>query len=585
MSRTTHHRISLLALSALGLGAILVPSSAHAEGPLVMNLAKGTGGPTTENDKALKNAGPGTEQSYPAAVAMGDKTYIVTLWMSSDVTGNDRPWEIKCSSVEIDKTTGMKLVVDSKQLTKGDGNSDRPANHPVAAVDPKTKNIVWVYGSDVGSNNVHTMAGVIDAQCNELSKPIKISQDNNQNEGAPEIDVNADGTFTTGYLSGGNNVIAVGLSLIGTTLKQNFHTNVINPANIGRPVMAAMAPDRTLFCAAQGDQRPPEDGIACAVINSVTGDIVVKSKIVAASNPNQKIYMNQPQVARLDNGLYALTYVESNGGGKNSNNKGSSISHVMVLSANDAGIDVKTDKKAVAASQAHPSICSSAYGTSGERALSVISSPITGQGTPTMQMAYWDSANTAIRADKTDLWNIGFVGDSGHLANIYGQNPHTQGRDFLKCIGDVPNPGYGVAGGFMPTVKSFIVAPNSGRTPGEPKNGLWLSVIPAQTDKPAPPTDPTEVPQAGTGGGVNPTGGSTNPTGGSTDPTGGATDPTGGNTNPPPSDNPTGGDGFVQQGNGCACSVPGGESSGQGNLALVAAAGLAVAVISRRKRS
>src|SRR6188768_2604959 len=84
MSRTTHHRIPLLALTALGLGAVLVPSVAHAEPTQVLQLAKGIGGPDGLG-KALKNASPGTEQSVSAAVPMGDKTYVVTVWMSGDV--------------------------------------------------------------------------------------------------------------------------------------------------------------------------------------------------------------------------------------------------------------------------------------------------------------------------------------------------------------------------------------------------------------------------------------------------------------------------------------------------------------------
>ena len=43
---------------------------------------------------------------------------------------------------------------------------------------------------------------------------------------------------------------------------------------------------------------------------------------------------------------------------------------------------------------------------------------------------------------RDDEWVVGaYNGDSGYIANKYGQNPNTQGRDFLRCIGNVPNPG------------------------------------------------------------------------------------------------------------------------------------------------
>jgi hypothetical protein len=581
MSRTTHHRISLIALSALGLGAVLVPSAAQAESAQVMQLAKGIGGPDGKG-LPLKNATPGTEQSYSTAIPMGDKTYVITVWMSGDVTGNDRPNELKCSSVEIDKIAGMKLVVDAKQITKGDANGDREGNHPVLATDGK--NVVFVYGSDIGSNQVATYAGVLDNMCNVVTKAVKISQNGNNNEGAPEIAYAGNGNFVTGYLSGGQDVIGVGLKLNGTTLTQTFHTNLINPANIGRPVMAIGAADRTLFCAAQGDQRPPEDGIACAWINTLTGKAVVSSKIIAPSNPAQKIYMNQPTVATLDaaNGIFAVGYQESNGAGKNNNTKGANTSHLMILKANDAGFQMMVDKTGLAASQSHASICAGDYGNTGERVIGVMGSPITGVGTPTLQIVHFNPATMSLVGDAiADRWAIGFHGDAGHLSNIYGQNPKTQGRDFLKCTADIANPGHGVAGGWMSNVASFFLAPHSGRLTGDPKNALFLSLVPAKTDKPTPPTDPTAVPQAGTA-----TAGSGTPTTTGTGVTDPATTGAGVVTDPPPvpvADDPK--PPFNEQPQGCACSVPGSSESGEGNIALALSLGLALAVAARRKAS
>src|SRR5690606_30983330 len=53
--------------------------------------------------------------------------------------------------------------------------------------------------------------------------------------------------------------------------------------------------------------------------------------------------------------------------------------------------------------------------------------------------------------------------DSGFQSNMYGANPNNQGRNFFSCIGDVPNPGYGIAGGFRPYVKSFWAITMSGK--------------------------------------------------------------------------------------------------------------------------
>jgi hypothetical protein len=547
MSRTTHHRIPLLALTALGLGAVLVPSAARAEAPQVLQLAKGIGGPDGLG-KPLKNATPGTEQSVATALAMGDKTYIVTVWMSGDVKGDDRPNELKCSSVEVDKMTGIKLVVDAKQLTKGDGNANRPANHPALATDGK--NVVLTYGSDVNSTNVKTYAQVLNHLCEPQGAKLKISNDDNQNCGASFIQYHANGYFLASYLRGGIDARAVGLTLTGTTLSKTFDKKVVTPANIGRPTTAIGGPDRALFCAAQGDNRPPEDGIACAWINPIDGTIIVPSKIVAASNPNAtpKLYMNQPTVAMIDEakGIFAVNYQRTNGAGKNTNQKGANTQDLMVVQASDLGITVGAEKTALAASQTHASMCTGAFGNTGERFVGVLGAPITGVGVPTMQFVQVDATNgvatAAITGGMDKLWTIGFHGDSGYLSNIYGQNPKTQGRDFLSCIGDVPNPGHGVAGGFMPTVATFFVAPHSGRVTGDPKNALFLSLVPGRTDMPSTPTDPTAVMQGPNSSGSGTTSGSSSSGPGDTSGTG-MVDPTGGDPiNPQPS--------------GCACSVP-----------------------------
>jgi hypothetical protein len=49
-------------------------------------------------------------------------------------------------------------------------------------------------------------------------------------------------------------------------------------------------------------------------------------------------------------------------------------------------------------------------------------------------------------------------------------------------------------------VKSFFAVPTTGRRDGEPKNGLAISFIPAQVDRPVPP-DPIPMPTTGMGGG------------------------------------------------------------------------------------
>jgi MYXO-CTERM domain-containing protein len=441
------------------------------------------------------------------------------------------------------------------------------------------KHVVWTFGSDMNNQtNVSTYVGALDEMCKTEAEPKRVSENNNNNEGAPDISYNGNSRFTAGYLSTNNNdtSFALGVTLHddnGTiSLEKTYLKGVVTPSNIGRPAIVAATPDRSLFCASKGDNRPPEDGVECAWLDVNTGKVLWK-QILAASQPANKKYMNQPSVALLDYGRFAVNLQESSGDGKKTNTKGANTSHLYVIEPSDSGYIEKSHKVGLGTYQTHAAICSGGYGASGKRNIAIMAAPITGVGLPGLQMASYES-NTDLVADKANQWPIGYYGDSGHIANIYGQNPHTQGRDFLRCIGDVPNPGHGVAGGYQPAIETFFVAPHAGRMPGDPKNALFLSFIPGKTDKPVVPEPPKEV--------TPPVDPSTSATTGSGNPSTGAG---GGGAGGGNNEEPTGSFPSAQPAS-CSCSVPGTESSSiPGGLGGLTALGLAIALVSRRKEA
>jgi MYXO-CTERM domain-containing protein len=106
-----------------------------------------------------------------------------------------------------------------------------------------------------------------------------------------------------------------------------------------------------------------------------------------------------------------------------------------------------------------------------------------------MQMVYW-SAETDLLLEASSEWTTAEYGDSGHFANQYGPNPDDKGRDFLRCIGDVPNPGYDpnadpeeASAAFMPFAETLFVMPIAGQKPDQPKNAMFLSFIPGKSDE------------------------------------------------------------------------------------------------------
>lgn len=461
--------------------------------PAVLELSPGRGGPTDDQ------GGAGNEQPTVATTVKDGKTWLTTVFMNSDV--DKRPWQCKCSAVMIDPVTGPQLVADQVLLTNLDG--DRPCNHPKIAADD-SGTILFSYGSDDPDQaNVQTYVQALDAQCNKLSNPLRISNIADNNEGAPDIAWNGGSTWTSGYLSNGERTYAVGLSVTGSGtpsvgIEVTWRTVVVDPANIGRPSIQATGPNRSIVCAAKGDNRPPEDGVECAMLDTTSGVILWK-ELIAPSDPENDIYMNQPTLAAFgDEGKVAMLAIQSMGGGGSSDRKGTSLSQLYLLDPDDTGAHMMNRTTGLGEYQAHATLCSGAYGEGGEPHLGVFDASITGGGLAMLTTASVDPATGLLVRREQDLAS-GNNGDSGYIANIYGQNPGTQGREFLRCIGDVPNPGYGVQGGYQSTVKSFFALPHTGRKKGEPKNALFLSLVaggrdaigsPAATPTPPSGSDP-----------------------------------------------------------------------------------------------
>jgi len=585
-------------LASVGLlaaiGTLSQASPAEAANTAVIKLAPGVGGQQV-NGNAKKNASPGNEQAVTTAVQANGKSYLVTLFMSGNIKNQnttDNVNQCKCSSVEL-TAQGPKIVADQVQLTNNRG--DRPCNHPAVTAD-EAGNVVWVEGDNRNNaTNVSTYAGVLDATCNTVVAPNLRISDGNGNDGAPAITYVGNGLFQAGYLNNGQTTQAVGLKLANGKLTQLYDKEVVNPANIGRPqIVADFKSGQALLCAAKGDQRPPEDGVECALLDSATGNQLWKG-VVAASNPSKKMYANQPSIARLDNGVFAIGHQWSNGGGKNDNNKGADTSEMLALKFT-AGSNTPTQVANIAGANAystHAAICGGAYGADGQRVAAIMGAPASGNGQTVLQMFKFSSGTNAAGAKpalttdlQADKWISGFYGDSGFMSNIYGQNPRQQGREFMSCIGDVANPGYHVANGFMADVSTFFVVPHTGRVPGDYKNALWLGLVPAKADAALPPEgpkDPADIPLGNVAPGSTPPAPG-NPNAANPNNPSNPTNPgaTAGTPNASTPNDNTGAP--AQPASGCACSVPSTGSSADyaGGVALL---GLGLVFASRRRRN
>ncbi len=495
-----------LSQAAAACAALLISTTALAQGrPTVLRLTNGNNaGPAGEND------GPGAEQATVTKLVHNGENFVQIVWMSSQVAAGDRPYQCKCTSIKMDPLAGPTIISDAVQLTDNDG--DRPCNHPKAAALAGNKTLL-VYGTnDPNQANVQTYAEVLNHDCTKATRNrLRISNDNNTNEGAPDVVVNGmrngEWVATAGYLSANNNgeSRAVGLNItvngVTAAVTKTYDRNIVAPANIGRPTIQPVSTDRSLFCSSKGNNRPPEEGVACALINTTDGTSVWTGMpnadrrgavIIAASAPNNnpRIYMNQPQLTIGENGRFYLQYEKSNGNGRNNNNqrngRGSTATMVEALEVDDTGPVSRATAEGVGLNQVHGTICAGAYGADGALHSAVFDASITGSGPAATQMIRFDVMNREITKVGRTMALGAYNGDGGYLANLYGNNPNTQGREFMRCIGDVPNPGFGNPAGFRPDVQTFFVFPYAGQVPGEDKLSLFASFFPGVTP-PAPP--------------------------------------------------------------------------------------------------
>lgn len=494
----------------MGLGAFALHAQAADNTvipPEVLELQEGTGG------ELESNGGPGIEQPDVTYIEKDDRHYLVSVYMSSEVEQGF--WQCRCSSIELTET-GPKVLANGVQLTSHTGGF-RPCNHPRIANDGE--HIVWTYGSDYQDPaTTRLYAGVLDERCGHVITPRKVSDTDNADSGAPDIVGHKDGRFSAAYKYSGNggetHVLGLLVSNDAETdelrLDRVYRRRAIDPADIGRPSIAAAGADHFFMCAAQGNQRPPEDGIRCAYVDAIEGQIL-EDQLILEAEPNDGIFYNSPVVQALEFGRFSVQVTESNGQGRKADERGATKTHLYIYEPSANAIVLKAQETDLGVDwPIHSAHCNGEYDQSGNLHMAVMGAPITGAGSPTMQMLSW-SSETDFQMDTKDKWFVADQGDAGHLANLYGANPEKQGRDYLRCIGSVPNPGYdpdrSTGDTFMPDVKNFFVMPVVGKRPDEPKNSLSMSLVPgasavvleAPDRAPGSVDDETDVDGAGGG--------------------------------------------------------------------------------------
>jgi MYXO-CTERM domain-containing protein len=607
-SKSTRRLFGLLAgLGVVGLSTVAQAATVQlSTGVLLVKQSS--------NEKVTRGTGAGI---LMPRLEMMNGNKLLAIWMDSapdsmvppsDADDNNGYWEGKTAVVQLNAEAAPQIL-NTQQITTFDG--DRPFNHPRLASagdyvvvgfassieDPNITNEYVMILDDTGK--VAPLTGtslngdnqVYDDHGN-LQPVLNVGQNDGDNHGASEmhfIGTDAQGAdhFIGGYLHNNNDSYAYGLTVTktanGYNATQTWSTLFTRPANIGRPTIAVTSSTTATACAAKGNNRPPEIGIECVTLNTLTGQITNKA-LVAPSQPDQKVYMNQPTITPLGNGLCGMGIVMSDGQGRNHNGHFLGSNTSMAYTIDCTTLEVKNTQSAVAPFQRHSTITSSVFGNQGQTFMGSLGCSSTGAGGAGLQLISVDS-NGMMSVDKqNNLMPVMWQCDTAWLSYKGLRNPNNQGRDFLHTLGNVPNPGYGDPKGWMPEVSNFAVSlVPSVNSPTDIRNSLFMSFAPIAWDKSVTVTMGEAVLVSQIPTGPSPTSGGSGPILGGGDPNvngnAGSTGSTPGSPGGPSWHNGYAG---AQNGaGGCSVTDVGTTSSeGLGGLALL---GLGLVAATRRR--
>jgi len=468
----------------------------------------------SSNEKVSRGTGAGV---LMPRLEMMNGNKLLAIWMDSapdsmvppsNASDNNGYWEGKTAVIQL-SAEAAPTILSSQQITTFDG--DRPFNHPRLA--SAGDYAVVAFASSIEDPNItNEYVMIVDSTGKmapltgtTLNGDTTVTDDNGNpvqalnvglwdgdNHGASEISfigTDSSGTdhFIGGFLHNNNDSYAFGLSVkktaTGYTANQDWLTLFARPANIGRPTIAVTGPTTAVACAAKGNNRPPEIGIQCDVLDTTTGKITYKS-LVAPSDPQNHVYMNQPTITALGNGICGLGIVMSDGQGRNNNGHflGSNTSMAYTIDCNTLAI--KNTQTAVAPFQRHATMTSSVFGNQGQTFMGSLGCSSTGAGGAGLQLISVDQ-NGMMSVDKqNNMMPVMWQCDTAWLAYKGLRNPRDQGREFLHTLGNVPNPGFQDPKGWMPEVSHFAVSLVPAVHDNTAiRNSLYMSFAPIAWDK------------------------------------------------------------------------------------------------------
>jgi MYXO-CTERM domain-containing protein len=517
------------------IGDALGPTKKDASGNLVPRVGRCTG-------VGYMNATLKLDDSPTAAAGFASDVPLLFSFTRTDNkvnnNSNNSYMQGGFAVVHVTKTGPQVDAMQEVDFPRLDG--DRTASKPMMVATNKYYLDIAAAEDNGQNNNPQVVAWVIDKTTLKLVKVtnsnrqdstlkptnlIELSGKNDNQQYGPHSIARVQGTdnaFVMGVQRNNNNAYVLRVDVVddaangGVKLDVKYLNRVIQNAQHCRPDVVSNAADgKTAFLTSvEANNQPADIGVRLLSFDVDTGK-VIKSVLIAKSDPKNNKYMVQPNISDLGTHI-AVSYQESaavRGGPQTNNNGHGGGYNVSQLALFDKATlsPAGTAMQSVAPYARHAASTGTMWGEAGKEMPVVLSlaGSATGMGAAFLQVVPMDTATNLLGTkDPLKLYKVATYSDVAGTVVRGLRNPNNQGRGWIYAQGGIPNPGYNQGNtAFMPEVKTLIGSAVQGYTTPDTaklaaRESIYLSLVPASwiPGTPTVPGGPTGTPGVGPDG-------------------------------------------------------------------------------------
>lgn len=468
------------------------------------------------NDRPNNNTQRGAGMEHASLAVIGDRVIILGTASYTDVTplipgaglssaqaglqtpsdGNPgvqprgRRIQGLCTSYKLDPQVGL-VKTNMAYFTNNNSPDYQNAHKMRAQAIDGGKAVVALYGYDPNGNRTRNYATVLGPDCQILSQQTQLFASNQDDYGgigdgqtgleALVSDVGGKSRLCYPFIGNGNGEDDGRFACINTQNTGGTGANAykvtpefqisIEPNEERTRATATMTPiaNHMMSCWAAGNAQPPNRGLRCGLIN-VAENVPNNQRLVWRQYVQQRqgnLMYTTPSIAPVLDANYKptdkvlLNYVKVDVSNRQGRSKGRTTILTTVLEVGPTGFKMLDEPKQNLfglTDGGHPGFVAGYYGADRRPVGFMFAGSLTDGGIANVKIV---GTTPEGKVESIRALNWADASSGGYTSLWYGNNPNTpQGRTYPPLGRVVANPGYGVAGGYQPTVKDFMIVPN-----------------------------------------------------------------------------------------------------------------------------